>query len=102
MEMRQVVPKQTLVGYVCDICGQSCNASQDGRYEAHEFALLYARWGYHSRKDMQSHECHMCENCYDRVWEFVETLGGKVRVIEDGSKEGADYVIVGQLPGSVD
>jgi|SRR5262252_2397990 len=102
MEIRQVVHEPKLVGYRCDICGDSCNASDDGRYEAHEWALLNARWGYHSRKDMQTHECHMCEGCYDRVWEFIETLGGKVRVLEGCSKEGVDYVIVGELLGGAD
>jgi len=44
----------------------------------------------------------MCEGCYDRVWEFIETLGGKVRVLEGCSKEGVDYVIVGELLGGAD
>ena len=101
MELRQAVQENRVVGYLCDICGKTCNASQDDRYEAHEFALLRADWGYHSRKDDQSHECDMCEECYDRVWEFIETLGGKVRLVERPQKEGVDYVVVGQLPGRV-
>jgi hypothetical protein len=105
-----MIPEQHVVGWKCDICGMSCNASQDERYEAHERASLRARWGYHSRKDMQVHECDMCEDCYDHLVEYIETMGGKVRVIEDNHfdplgfqrsrKEGVDYVLMGELPGS--
>jgi|SRR5262252_2565917 len=112
MEIRQMVREQHVVGWKCDICGKSCNASEDGRYEAHERAYLFARWGYYSRKDMQIHECDMCEDCYDRVMEYIETLGGKVRILADhfdpqramrnNKEEGVDYVIVGELPGDTD
>ncbi len=111
MEIR--TPKQELkvTGYICDICNKSCNASQDGRYECHEHALLHANWGYHSNnRDGETHECHMCQDCYERVWEFIETLGGKVRVFDEMffdrdthlphfKKEGKDYVVVAECGG---
>ncbi len=83
MEIKQKVEREVVVGWTCDVCGKSCNASEDGRYEAHEHASLYAYWGYHSNKDLETHNCDLCENCYDRIREYIETLGGKVRVTGD-------------------
>jgi hypothetical protein len=45
----------------CNICAQvvvnrGCGA---------EYATLTASWGYDSKKDLQYHEAHICEPCYD-------------------------------------
>lgn len=79
-----------VVGAYCDICGQSCERPLN-----HEFATLSASWGYDSERDMTDSECHMCEKCFNRVVEFIESIGGKVRHIENnpGPQLGVDYVI---------
>ena len=41
---------------------------------------LKADWGFWSKKDGEHHEVHLCERCYDKVKEFIESVGGKVRI----------------------
>ncbi len=79
MEIRKEVKVEKIVGFTCDICKKPCNHTTE-EPEAFEYATLHGHWGYFSGKDQQDHECHMCENCYDEVKEFVDKLGGQVRV----------------------
>jgi len=84
MEMRRVKQTEEVIGYVCDVCGSPCfKESGDLRFESTEYAVLSAQWGYWSNgKDLTRHECHLCEDCYDKVRQFIEEfLRGKVRVI---------------------
>jgi len=79
MEIRKEVKVEKVVGFKCDICKKPCNHTT-GEDDAFEYAKLHGNWGYSSSKDQQDHECHMCEDCYDKVKEFIESLGGQVRV----------------------
>lgn len=109
MEIRKKIEQLKVTGYICDVCGNSCNASKDKRYESHEYATLFGHWGYDSKRDGDVFECHLCEECYDRVVEFIESIGGKVRTIGNElfpvgdlvsfKKEGTDYVM-GEQSGS--
>lgn len=67
----------------CDVCNQSCNAAlryNDYSVICNEYATLKAHWGYYSKnKDCMNHECILCEDCYDKVIQFIKGLGGKVR-----------------------
>lgn len=64
----------------CDICNKKCSGSDPVGVAGHgEFATLKGFWGYYSKKDGIAIECHMCEECCDKVTEFIETLGGTVR-----------------------
>lgn len=65
---------------ICDICGHSCNMSHWENIKSFEYATLFANWGYCSNLDNTSCECHMCEDCFDKVCAFIESLGGKVRL----------------------
>lgn len=67
--------KQT-VDIICDICNQSCK-DDIGNFE---YATLEGDWGYSSSKDLEQHSCYMCENCYDKVKSFIESIGGKVKI----------------------
>lgn len=79
MEVRKEVLVERAVDIVCDVCGKSCTESLGGP----EYATLKAHWGYESNKDLEEHECHLCEGCYDKVKDFIEqTLNGKVYVYE--------------------
>lgn len=74
-----------VVDLVCDICDQSCQVETGhDNWRAVEHATLFGHWGYHSNnKDMTEHECHMCEDCYDKVKKFIEEdLKGRVRINE--------------------
>jgi cobalamin biosynthesis protein CobT len=63
----------------CDICGQT---TKPEGYCDQEYAKLTAIWGYDSKHDGEMHSCTMCEECYQRVREFIEEqLKGKVNVV---------------------
>jgi len=44
---------------VCNKCGEICTQL--------EHAGLKASWGYHSNKDLEDHESHLCEECYGDI-----------------------------------
>lgn len=50
------------VDVICDFCSKSTMDSHGMNYE---YAHLTACWGYASRKDMECHDLHICEDCYD-------------------------------------
>ena len=82
MKKLKKLPVDSIVDVECDICHQSCKR---------EIGIEYAQlsvpggWGYDSRKDGERHECDMCEDCYDKVREFIKSLGGHVRVSDMGT-----------------
>jgi hypothetical protein len=90
--------KTVCVGIECDICGSRCTGDSDAGIhgEVMEYATLEARWGYFSRKDLDQCQAHFCEDCYDRIVEFIETLGGKVRVREYSPGEAFDRMLAEQ------
>lgn len=47
---------------ICDKCGKSCLNSTEMNFE---YATITAHWGYGSNKDLEKHEAHVCEKCYD-------------------------------------
>lgn len=65
--------KDELVEVVCDACGASCNRSMGEIYSA-EYAVLEARWGYWSGKDGESFHNDLCENCFDKIIEFIASI----------------------------
>lgn len=76
----ETVEKEVVEDILCDVCGKSCRDSAGINFEV---ATLSEKWGFGSRKDCEHHECHLCEDCYDKVRAYIEgTLGGKVRVNE--------------------
>ena len=81
MEIKQKVEVEKVVDIQCDICGKSCTTVEVcGNIE---FATLSAKWGYDTRKDLKEHECHMCEDCFDKIKDFIENqLKGKIREYE--------------------
>jgi len=54
----------------CDVCGKDCK-KQDAHNSEH--ALLSATWGYDSRKDLIRHDVDLCEDCFDRVIDFLKS-----------------------------
>ena len=74
MKILKKLPVEQVVDVTCDICQKSCRGSCDM-----EFAELRAVWGYDSKCDGEMHECHMCEECYEKVVAFIDSLGGQVR-----------------------
>ena len=74
MKILKKLPTEQTVDVKCDICGESCR----GQYNI-EYAELRANWGYDSTRDGERHECQMCEKCYNRVEEFIISIGGKIQ-----------------------
>ena len=79
MKKYKKLPAEQLVDVECDICHKSC---KDIEGMNNEYAELHVPggWGFHSRKDMEHHECDMCESCYDKIRAYIESLGGQIRV----------------------
>ena len=82
---------QVLEDIVCDICGKSCKGGSD----LYEFSKFEATWGYGSHKDTEQWGGEFCEECSDKIKGFIESLGGKLRVISnyDYLKGGLDAKI---------
>ena len=57
---------------VCDVCSKSC---KDG-LENIESASISAYWGYTSKKDGDQYELDICENCFDKLIQFLNDLKG--------------------------
>ena len=49
---------------LCDKCGKTCRDAQGMNFE---YATVTAHWGYASKKDLEQHEAHVCEACYDAL-----------------------------------
>jgi tRNA U54 and U55 pseudouridine synthase Pus10 len=83
MNIEQEVTEKKVVGHICDICKESCvvKVCTDGTTND-ICATLHAHWPYGSKYDTTEHICHMCESCYDKIKEFIESLGGEVAVYE--------------------
>lgn len=50
------VERERVVEVTCNRCGRVCTR---------EHVNLKHSWGYDSRKDLEAHESHLCEDCYD-------------------------------------
>lgn len=64
-----------LVDITCDVCGGSCRDKLDMNFE---LVTVSGNWGYGSLKDGTSWKCEICEDCADKVRQFIESIGGKV------------------------
>ena len=73
MKVKKDVTIEKVDDVICDVCGKRCKGSCDI-----ECATLAATWGYDSKRDGEVHECDMCEDCYEKVCQFIESLGGRI------------------------
>lgn len=74
---------------ICDRCNKSCKRKdQDNtdsveydanncHYKVWDYAEMKSQWGYYSRKDLESHEIVLCEDCYD---ETLKVMGIKPKI----------------------
>ena len=76
MRKYKKVLKNDLSDIVCDFCSQSCT-KQGEDVETAEFAVINAQWGYWSRKDGENCSLDVCENCFDKIMSFTETISSK-------------------------
>ena len=58
----------------CDVCGQSTRQEDTGEFQ---YATLSAYWGWGSGYDGERHTLDLCEECYDKLPDWVRS---KVRV----------------------
>lgn len=77
MRKYKKVLKDELDNIICDICGKGCRtacseiASDSSMVE---YATLEAIWGYCSGKDGERYTCEMCEDCFGKVSDFIDSL----------------------------
>lgn len=65
---------------ICDMCHESTK-DMDGRN--FEFAEMKADWGFYSQSDMARDELHLCESCYRKAIDLLNThFGLKVRRLQ--------------------
>ena len=87
---------KVLVDICCDVCGNSCK-NELGTARDHigdmcnqaadfEFATISANWGYCSRKDGESYHLDLCENCFDAVVKYVDTIKTQKRESENNER----------------
>ena len=71
------VKRDVLDDIVCDVCGSSCRTECSEQAEGAsmvEYATLEALWGYCSRRDGEQYRCDMCENCFEKISGFINSL----------------------------
>src|SRR3990172_2012939 len=68
----EIVESSLLDDVLCDRCGESCK-----RKINYELANITADWGYESRKDCESADLDICENCFDELMEWIDA--GRLR-----------------------
>lgn len=82
--MKVYEKKQSLdvVDITCDICKKSCKVrSSEGEY--FEYSMLLAAWGPKAKRKLEQHSCEMCEDCHEKVLNFiVYNLNGDIRISE--------------------
>lgn len=85
VEVIKTIPTDVVVAHQCDICKKLLRHHvevDDDQWD--DVVTLKGNFGYFSSKDLQRHNCDMCEACYDKVREFIEVvLGGKIQVHQD-------------------
>lgn len=75
MRKHKKVLKDELKDIICDICGLSCMSACSMEDPAMaEYAVLEGVWGYCSHKDGERYSCEMCENCFDKVKAFIDSI----------------------------
>jgi hypothetical protein len=105
MEIKKNKLKAEVVGMICDMCNKNCAKDAENPDYAYEHGTLSANWGYYSDgRDLTEEECHLCEECFSKVREFIRSNGGKVRVITVSAfrstgphfnkKPGVDYIVL--------
>lgn len=79
------VLKEQLEDIVCDICKSSCMSKcsmQDPTMA--EYAVLEAFWGYCSKRDGDQYKCEMCEPCFEKVSNFIESIKNDAKKSQKG------------------
>lgn len=73
---------QATYPYICDVCGKSTVQDVCDNVKVCEYITMMGHWGYWSNKDREYHECIICEECYNKIRDFINKLGGKIRIYE--------------------
>lgn len=65
--MKKYFKKNNLKEVICDSCKNSCKKEFD-----FEYATLNAHWGYGSKKDGDVYQIDLCEDCFDKISDFLK------------------------------
>lgn len=79
------IERKILDRVICDRCGKEIEKVTEGGWNQfgepmskfhepsfNDFFLLEHSWGYSSRKDTQTHQAVVCEDCYDEIFKDVK------------------------------
>lgn len=55
---------------ICDVCGESCKDDNFGN----EHAVIIADWGYSSKKDGEKYSVDLCEKCFEKTLQFLDSI----------------------------
>jgi len=74
---------------ICDICNKTCLVAigsdtndRSIHYYNNVEGMLNFKGCYGSKYDLEHFRCDMCESCYEKVAEFIKSIGGRVRQCE--------------------
>jgi hypothetical protein len=69
MKIRSKVETEVVSDVLCDMCHKSCGM---------EYMILVASWGYDSGIDGSVWNSQFCEDCSNKIAEFVKSNGGEI------------------------
>ena len=84
------VEQEVTVDALCDRCGMSCYDSARYKEEVSpgnvlEYAIVLWDFGYHSRRDMDCGEAHVCETCFGELEKWLTAR--ETRIASAGATE---------------
>jgi hypothetical protein len=74
MRKYKKVLKNELEDIICDVCSKSCLDERFPEIELAEFATIEANWGYLSKKDGERFNWEICEECFDKIKAYMDSL----------------------------
>lgn len=74
---KKLVELDVIDEVLCDLCGKSCSKSPceklgHSNQPKHEYAELYANWGFYSDSNNKKYEIHLCEYCFYDVLAYCK------------------------------
>lgn len=70
MKIFKLEPKEVIDKIYCDVCGECCTDENYGT----ESATLSAQWGYSSKKDGETYQIDLCEDCFDNTVSYLKSI----------------------------
>ena len=66
----KLIETEEVIDIICDMCGKSCAVHNTDDLE---FSRLSAEWGYNSSQDGETLEKYFCEDCTEKILDYVSS-----------------------------